>query len=168
MADTYKTLAELVTLNDQNAVDLGANDILDDAPLVAALSVTEASNGTLHKYVKSTANPTVGFRAANAGREHDKVDDSLITATLQILDASFAVEHIDLRDRHAGGDGHFLDHVVEFAFIGIGRVGMDEPSAEGSRHGTAAAGQFRGLVKAADDDDAQRAERDAQEKRRMP
>jgi hypothetical protein len=38
------------------------------------------------------------------------------------VDAVLLVHDIDLRHRHAGGDGHFLDDVEQLAFVGIGRV----------------------------------------------
>ena len=66
------------------------------------------------------------------------------------VDAFFVVEHINLGDGHAGGDGHFLDHVPQLALIGMGRVGIDEPSAERFGDGTAALGQGGGFVEAAD------------------
>ena len=54
------------------------------------------------------------------------------------VDAVLLVHDINLRHGHAGGDGHFLDDVEQFAFVGIGRVGFDEPSAHHFRNGAAA------------------------------
>jgi hypothetical protein len=92
MAHSFLSLANLVTINDQNLADLQISDLLNEAPLLAALASAPASNGTEHKYVKETGAPVVGFRAANAGRDNSKSSDTLVTITLKILDASFAVD----------------------------------------------------------------------------
>lgn len=92
MADVYTSLADLIEINDMNLADLEVTDLLDDAPLLAALAADVASNGTEHKYLKETGAPVVGFRAANNGRENKASADTLVTVTLKILDASFAVD----------------------------------------------------------------------------
>lgn len=92
MADSLLGLSDLLVINDQNLADLEVSDLLDDAPLLAALAADVASNGTLHKYTKETAAPVVGFRAANAGRDLGHSTDTLVTITLQILDASFQID----------------------------------------------------------------------------
>ena len=38
------------------------------------------------------------------------------------IDGRLLVEHIDLRHRHAGGDGHFLDHIEQLALVRVGGV----------------------------------------------
>jgi len=92
MADAYLTLADLVVINDQNLADIDVSDLLDDAPLLRTLAADTASNGTSHKYTKETAAPVVGFRDVNNGRENTKSTDTLVTVTLEILDASFACD----------------------------------------------------------------------------
>ncbi len=92
MADDFQTLAKLLVINDQNLSDIEMSDILDAAPILAALPADEASNGTLHKYLKETTAPTVGFRLPNQGRENTASNDTLATVTLKILDASFSVD----------------------------------------------------------------------------
>ena len=92
MAATYMTLADLVKINDQNLADLNVSDILNDAPFLAALPADVASNGTLHKYLKETGAPVIGFRAVNDGRELKASADTLVTVTLQILDATFRAD----------------------------------------------------------------------------
>lgn len=92
MADDLFALADLLVINDLSIADLEITDILDDAPLLKALAADVASNGTLHKYTKETGAPVVGFRAANAGRDLDSSIDTLVTVTLQILDASFLLD----------------------------------------------------------------------------
>jgi hypothetical protein len=94
MADTLLALADLVKINDVSVRDLGATDIFNDAPVLQLLNSDMASHGTSHKYVKESGAPTVGFRAANAGRDHSASSDTVVTIDLQILDACF---HIDAK-----------------------------------------------------------------------
>ena len=89
MADDYLALADMLVINDSNNADIEPRELLDDAPLVAALNGVIASNGHLHKYNRVTGAPVVGFRAENDGREHDSTVRTQITETLKILDASF-------------------------------------------------------------------------------
>jgi hypothetical protein len=92
MSDVFVTLADLIKINDMNLADLNVSDLLQDAPLLAALAADVASNGTEHKYLKETGAPVVGFRAVNDGRENKASADTLVTIALKILDASFAVD----------------------------------------------------------------------------
>lgn len=92
MADDFLSLADLVTINDQNLADIECSDLLDDAPLLKALAAAVASNGTDHKYTKETGAPVVGFRAPNEGRDLDSSNDTLVTINLKILDATFAID----------------------------------------------------------------------------
>ncbi len=86
-------LSELLKINDMNLSDVeGISDLLQGAPLLAALWSDFASNGTQHKYLKETKAPVVGFRAINAGREHDHSADTPVTIDLKLLDASFHVD----------------------------------------------------------------------------
>jgi hypothetical protein len=107
MADDLFALADLVVINDRNLADLDVTDLLDDAPLLKVLPAVPASNGTLHKYVKKTGAPVVGFRAINDGREHDQSDKTLVTVTLGILDATFKVD-IEIADSYKKGPAAFL------------------------------------------------------------
>ena len=92
MASTPLPVSELVKINDQNVADVEISDLLRDAPVLAAMPAVEASNGTLHKYNKLTAEPAVGFRSLNDGRDHDHTVRTTVTETLQILDASFDMD----------------------------------------------------------------------------
>lgn len=92
MANEYKTLAELVNLNDKNANDYGCSDLFDDSPLIRVLAAVKASNGTLHKYIKESGAPVVDFRELNQGKENRASSDTLVTQTLKLIDASFNVD----------------------------------------------------------------------------
>lgn len=108
MADSLFTLAKLLVINDQNLAPGVPDDLLQDAPFVRSLSATPASNGTLHKYVKYTAAPTVGFREINAGIDHTSSTDTLVTVTCEILDASYTVD-VELARSYKMGPEAFLE-----------------------------------------------------------
>jgi len=91
MADTFLSLADLTTINDARLADRQISDLLDKAPLLAVLAA-DVSPDTVHRYVKETAAPSVGFRDVNDGRENADSTDTSVTSTLEILDASFAVD----------------------------------------------------------------------------
>ena len=105
--DDLTTLADLATINDMNARDVGATEIFNAAPLLAALNAVESTNGASHTYEVYEGAPVVGFRQPNAGRNHSKSNDRLETIGLNILDASF---HKDAKlvaiDKKRGEAGH--------------------------------------------------------------
>lgn len=91
MADVFLTLADLAKVNDQNNIDLGISDLLDEAPLIGRLAADE-TDGDTHKYLKQTGAPSVGFRTVNDGVENTASVDTEVTDTLKLLDASFVVD----------------------------------------------------------------------------
>jgi len=102
MADDLLSLTELTKINDAALADINVTDILDDAPLLQVLPAVPASNGTVHKYLKETTAPVVGFRSINDGRVLDHSDDTAVTVTLKILDATFRVD-VGLADGYKKG-----------------------------------------------------------------
>jgi len=108
MANDLITLADLQKINDQNLADIEVTDLLQRAPLFAALAAGESSNGTQHKYTKETGAPVVGFRAANTGRDHGKSQDTLVTINLKILDASFHVDKA-IADKFGKGPEAYIE-----------------------------------------------------------
>lgn len=108
MADSLLTLADLVKINDVSVRDMGATDIFNDAPVISQMNAILASHGTDHKFVKESAAPTVGFRAAGEGRDHSKSGDTVVTVGLKILDASFHVEAA-LADSNPRGRDYVLE-----------------------------------------------------------
>lgn len=107
MADSIVAIADLVA----DALDLSGteiNDILNAAPLVARMPWVPSSNGTSHKYIRHTSDPTVAFRAENAGRELSKSGDTVETANLKILDWSFRVDKAVADAWRDGGAPAFL------------------------------------------------------------
>lgn len=93
MAQNPAPLSELIKINDQNLADIdGISDLLQDAPLLAALVADFASNGTQHKYLKETAAPVVGFRTINDGRDQGHSEDTKVSLDLSLLDCSFHVD----------------------------------------------------------------------------
>lgn len=92
MADDLLDLTDLTTINDKNLSGAQATDLIDDAPLLAALGAEPASDGNIHKYTKESGAPVVGFRAPNTGRDLSSSADTLVTVNLKILDASFGID----------------------------------------------------------------------------
>lgn len=92
MADDFFTLAEIQAINDAALSDIQVSALFDDAPVLQRLAAVTASNGDTHKYLEYTGAPAVGARAANAGRDHDRSEDTVRTVTCKILDASFTID----------------------------------------------------------------------------
>lgn len=108
MSDTLTSLADVVKINDRLVKDAGATEIFNDAPLLMALMAVKASHGTQHKYLRETGAPTVGFRAANAGRAWTTDADTLVTVDLKIVDASYGVDQ-SLADSYPQGRDAFME-----------------------------------------------------------
>jgi hypothetical protein len=85
-------LSDFLTINGAGLADLAVSDVLNKSPFVAQCYAQTASDGTVHKYPKEIAAPVVGFRAVNAGRDHDHSEDELVTLSLAILDAAYHVD----------------------------------------------------------------------------
>jgi hypothetical protein len=107
MAETYNTLAGLIQLNDKNLAALNVTDLLDEAPLLKVLFAQPASNGTEHKYLKQTRASSAAFRAELDGATKVASQDTLVTDTLKILDASFDTD-VALADNYKGGRDAWL------------------------------------------------------------
>lgn len=109
MAHSFLTLADVAKINDMNLADVdGITDILNDAPILAALATTTASNGDHHKYVKETGVPVVGFRAVDTGKDHSKSADTVVDLALKYLDASWRADTAVAKAYSKGQDA-FLD-----------------------------------------------------------
>lgn len=106
MADSFKTLADLVTINDRRNAERDISDVLNQAPVLAALAADTCPE-TTHYYTKQTAAPTVGFRAVSDGRENSKSVDTQVSVLLKILDGSFAVD-VALADGYKDGADAYI------------------------------------------------------------
>jgi hypothetical protein len=107
VADSFKTLADLVTLNDQRNAERNISDIFNDAPVIAKLAADTAPETTFY-YTKYTTAPTVGFRAVNDGRDNSKSGDTQISVALKILDATYAVDVALADNYNKGGKDAYL------------------------------------------------------------
>lgn len=102
------TLAGLLNLNDANLADIEPSDLLQDAPLIAAIAAVPASQGgTTHKYVKSTGAATAQFRAINTGILNTAAEDTLVTVDLKFLDGTF-YRDVMLALGYKGGVGAYM------------------------------------------------------------
>ncbi|HUX00227.1 MAG TPA: hypothetical protein VMY35_04540 [Phycisphaerae bacterium] len=91
MADTFITLADLLKVNDAALEPFEISDLVQAVPLLMALPAA-STDGNDYKYLKETGAVTVGFREVNVGRDYSASADTLVTATLKLLDASFRVD----------------------------------------------------------------------------
>ena len=106
MADSFLTLADLAKVNDKNNWDMGISDLLQDAPVLAALAA-EGREGTTHKYIKEVTAPTVGFRAVNTGRFNSKSGDQEVSVDMKLLDCSLAVD-VAIADQYHKGPAAYM------------------------------------------------------------
>jgi hypothetical protein len=90
MADAYLTAAQVAHFN-KTDMDLLVSDVLNQAPVLAALSARTV-RGNSFVYTRQTAAPAVGFRAVNDGVENKKSTYEKKTISLGVLDASFGVD----------------------------------------------------------------------------
>jgi hypothetical protein len=107
MPDDLLQISDLVA----DAFDLApieVTDLLLGAPLVAALPMVPSSNGTVHRWSKEIQAPVIGFRAPNAGREHDSSIDQIVTANLSILDWAWSCDKA-VANAWRKGRTHFLE-----------------------------------------------------------
>ena len=110
MADTMTTVAQLLKLADQNLAPNFANDLLQDAPLIArmAATVANASQGTQHKYLKDTSAASAGFRPINSGIDYTASDQTLVTVDLKVISANPIVDQM-IAKNYPGGVEAFMD-----------------------------------------------------------
>ena len=101
MADSNWSMADMVTSADANLEPWEIDDLVQSVPFLARLPVA-TTDGNTYKYTKETTAPTVGFREVNAGRTHSKSGDTIVTATLKLLDASQRQDKA-LADQWPGG-----------------------------------------------------------------
>lgn len=101
MADTFVTLADLLTVNDAALEPFEISDLVQAVPLLMALPAA-TTDGNTYKYLKETGAVTVGFREVNVGRDYSASADTAVTATLKLLDASFRVDKA-LADQYKNG-----------------------------------------------------------------
>ena len=93
-ADTGKTLAELVKINDQRLSGEVADNLTEEAPFLGVVRSIPASNGTDHHWLQYNTAPPVGFRDLNDGIVQGQSEDLFITTNCRIADGSY---YLDMR-----------------------------------------------------------------------
>lgn len=89
MAIQNDTLTGIVQLSDGNNA-FEVSDLLQDAPVLAALAAIPASQGgTIHKYIKKTTAPTAHFRKINQGVLNAAGGSEQITIECAYFDGHF-------------------------------------------------------------------------------
>ncbi len=90
MANASDTLAGLILLNSADNADIMVSDLLQDAPLLRAMSAVKASQGgTIHRYMKETTAASSQARAVNTGIINTAGQDEQVSVTCVLHDASF-------------------------------------------------------------------------------
>ncbi|MEM1213450.1 MAG: major capsid protein [Planctomycetota bacterium] len=92
MPPSFTNLSDALQLGDGNIDDIRVDDLLLDAPFLAALPVKESSFDTQHEYLKRTGAPGVGFRALDTGLDNTKATRTKVTVLLKFLDAGFTMD----------------------------------------------------------------------------
>lgn len=106
MADSFKSLSDLTTINDRRNAEREISDILNKSPVLAKLAADTCPE-TTHYYTKYTTAPTVGFRAVGDGRDNSKSADTQVSVALKVLDATFAVD-VALANAYKNGSDAYL------------------------------------------------------------
>lgn len=88
MAAADNTLAGLIQMNNMNNADIDVTDLLQSAPWLLQAYATEASNGTLHSYIKETLAAGVAFRDINTGIANAAGEETEVSVALKLMDAS--------------------------------------------------------------------------------
>jgi hypothetical protein len=113
MANASDTLAGLILLNDLNNADIQVSDLLQEAPLLMAMSAVKASQGgTIHKYMKETVAATSQARAVNTGILNTAGQDEQVTVTCVLHDASF-YRDIALATGYAKGKAAYVANEIQ-------------------------------------------------------
>ena len=120
MANSFVTAADLLQLADGNISDIDVSDLLEETPLLKAMSSIVASNSTSHEWLKKTAAPAAGFRSINDGVENTKATYTKVTQALKLFDAGFDIDMGLLKAE--GGEAlkrrEAIDHLTA-AFVGM-------------------------------------------------
>ena len=90
MADDYYTSAQLIQFNESD-LEFDVSDVLNDAPVLAALSAFSVP-GTQLLYMKRITDPVSSFRLLNDGVDNDVATYSQVSVDLAIADASFNID----------------------------------------------------------------------------
>lgn len=142
MASSFLTATDLLKLNNIDAKDAGITDLLEDAPFLQKLVSDFATDGTSHTYLKQTSAPVVGFRTANVGRELSDSEDTVVVATLKILDASFVIDKA-LADAYKRGGPEAMLEREGMRHIKSAFSGAEKAIINGATFGPS--GSFSGL-----------------------
>ena len=84
------------------------------------------------------------------------------------VDAALVFQHVDLRHRHAGGDGHFFHDIEQLALVRVSGVLIYQTSTHQCGHGAAAGGKLIRLVGAAEKNHRQHANGRTEKDFRIP
>jgi hypothetical protein len=106
------TLAGLLKLNDLNNADINVSDLLQRAPVIAAMAAVPASQGaTKHLYMKETGATGAAFRDVNEGILNAASQDEQVSVDLKFFDGSFTRD-VALADGFKDGRAAYMEKEV--------------------------------------------------------
>ena len=108
MAQTFTSVAELAKINDVTIKDYGIDNLYHSAPLIEVLNAIPASNGTVHKYLRRTAAPTVGFRDIGQGLDRSFGTNEVVIVNLKYEDADYVCDVAEASAFARGGKEAYI------------------------------------------------------------
>ena len=72
----------------------------------------------------------------------------------ECVDTLLLVHDVNLRDRDTGGESHFLDDILEAAFMEVGGDAVEVSAAEVARNGVTPLSELAGLEEVGEENDA--------------
>ena len=103
-----------------------------------------------------------------AAARHAYGDIAVRTARGECIDSPFVIEQINLRDRCAGGNRHFFNHMSKLLFVEIARIGFHQAPTQQFGDNRPALREAPDFEVAAQENNEQRPGRNVKEQRRTP
>lgn len=148
MAHDFWGVADIATINNRNLADIdGITDLLQDAPVLARMNATTASNGKKHQYKVRNGAPVVTFRNVNQGKEHSKGSYRIVEADLEYLDPSTQVDVAEAALWKGGSAAFVADNNMDHLREGFATTERQFFYGEGGADANDATG-FKGLADA--------------------
>jgi len=92
MANLADSLTGILELSDNNNFDINVSNLLDSSPAIRALASVMSTQGTVHKYMRTTVAAGSAFRSIGGGLDNASFTTEQVTDTLKLLDATVMVD----------------------------------------------------------------------------
>ena len=94
-------------LSDSNNYDIDVSNLLDDAPAIRALAAVMSTQGTDHKYLRTTAAAGAAFRSIAGGLDNASETVEQVTINLKLLDATINIDMAAVK-AFKGSEGEYM------------------------------------------------------------